>query len=175
MLSPRMLLVGVATLALTACGPTAVPAKTSMVTAAPSTITQTRTVAPPSPPLRQSMQAWWDKVQDHVRAIQSATDAVSAAAQANDVGALNTACAKYHDVVAGLQGHMPPPDPAFGTEFQAGLSDYDVAMHFCLSATNDIDANELRHLLEFLRSGNAAMGRAGAILDQVLGASGQMG
>ncbi|AKK28044.1 hypothetical protein AB431_16675 [Mycobacterium sp. EPa45] len=171
-----MLLVGIAAIALTACGPAGVlPVKTSVVTAAPSPLTQTRTVAPPTPPLQQSMRAWWDTVQDHVRAIQSATDAVSAAAQANDVASLSTACVRYHDGVAGLQGHMPPPDPAFGAEFQAGLSDYDVAMHFCMAATEDIDANELRHSLEFLRSGNAAMGRAGTILDQDLGESVQMG
>jgi hypothetical protein len=176
MLSARTLVAGIAALALTACGPTAVlPVKTSVVTAAPSTVTQTRTVAPPPPPLRQSMQAWWNKVQDHVRAIRSATEAVAAAAQANDVGSLSAACASYHDGVAGLQGHMPPPDPAFGTEFQAGLSDYDVAMHFCMEATNDVDTNELRHSLEFLRSGNAAMGRANTILEQDLGESVEMG
>ncbi|MEZ0359568.1 hypothetical protein [Mycobacterium sp. SA01] len=176
MRSSLMLVAGIAAIALTACGPTGgLPANTSVVTAAPSTLTQTRTVAPSAPPLRQSMQAWWDKVQDHVRAIQSATEAVSAAAQANDVVSLSTACARYHDGVAGLQGHMPPPDPAFGAEFQAGLSDYDVAMHFCMAATDDIDANELRHSLEFLRSGNAAMGRAGTILDQDLGESVRLG
>ena len=88
---------------------------------------------------------------------------------------LSTACSKYHDGVAGLQGHMPPPDPALATELQAALSDYDVAMHFCMEATSDVDTNELHHSLEFLRSGNAAMRRAGTILNQDLGESVQIG
>ncbi|MCX2934128.1 hypothetical protein ORI20_28060 [Mycobacterium sp. CVI_P3] len=184
MLSARMLVVGIAAAALTACGSTGVlPVKTSVststqvdtVTAAPSTITRTRTVQPPAPPLRQSMRAWWNKVQDHVNAIQSAAHDVASAAQVYDDALLSAACSRYHDGVAGLQGHMPPPDPSLATELQAALSDYDVAMHFCVAATSDIDTNELHHSLEFLRSGNAAMQRAGAILQADLGEPIQIG
>ena len=173
MLPLRMLVVGVAAAALTACGSTAVlPMKTSVST---STKVDTVTVAPSPPPLRQSMRAWWNKVQDHVGAIQSAANDVAAAAQAYDAASLSGACSRYHDGVAGLQGHMPPPDPALATELQAALSDYDVAMHFCMEATSDVDTNELHHSLEYLRSGNAAMQRAGTILNQDLGEPVQIG
>lgn len=173
MLPPRMLVAGITAVALTGCGSTAIlPMKTTIVT---NTAVDTVTVAPSPPPLRQSMRAWWNQVQDHVGAIQSAGIAVASAAEAHDAGALSAACAKYHDGVAGLQGHMPPPDPALAAELQAALSDYDVAMHFCVEATSDLDDNELHHSLEFLRSASAAMRRAAAILDRDLGEPVQIG
>lgn len=173
MLSPRMAVIGLVAVVLTGCGSTAVlPMKTSVST---STTVDTVTVTPSPPPLRQSMRAWWNKVQDHIRAIQSAANDVASAAQTYDAVLLSGACSRYHDGVAGLQGHMPPPDPALATELQAALSDYDVAMHFCMEATSDVDTNELHHALEFLRSGNAAMQRARRILDRDLGEPVQIG
>lgn len=112
---------------------------------------------------------WWTQVGDHVNAIETAAGAISTAGEAEDIPAMYAACSQYHDGVAGLQGHMPPPDPPFATKLQAALSDYDVSMHFCVEGTNDISPEEMQHALKFLQSGNASMQEASRVLSRDLG------
>ncbi|GLP83641.1 hypothetical protein [Mycobacterium antarcticum] len=175
MSTSHVLAAGCVAVALAGCGSTGGPtsALTSTVTAAPSTIT--RTVAPPPPSLQQATTTWLRNTRDHLDIIVNAATAVQLAGEAEDISGMNIACKQYHDGVEGLQGHMPPPSDELKAKLQAALSDYDVAMHFCIEGTNDVSAIELQHTLEFMGSANRSMQEATVILERDTGSDVTLG
>ena len=74
-----------------------------------------------------------------------------------------------HDGVAGLQGHMPTPDPELTKALQSALSDHDSGTHFCMAGAQDVDLNEVKHSVTFLRSANSQMDQVTSIIDRDLG------
>ena len=139
----------------------------SVVTAKPSTITQT--VSPPTTPMNVAVGNWLDNVQDHLDAIVNGAGNVGAAADSGDISGVGAACKQFHDGVQGLQGHMPTPDPQLTTALQAALSDYYAGLHFCMAGAEDYDINEVSHAKTFIQSANGYMENATSILNRDLG------
>jgi hypothetical protein len=111
---------------------------------------------------------WLSTTKDHLDAIVQAAHTISIDAQNGSISGVGAACQKFHDGMQGLQGHMPTPDPQLTTALQAALSDYDTAMHFCITGTQDYDVNEIQHSITFIQSANNYMEQATAILDRDL-------
>lgn len=77
---------------------------------------------------------WYSQAEEHLTNTRNFMQAVVDAVEANDLGALRSACSAIHDEqTIGLQAHLPTPDPALTKAVQSEINDFHTATHVCMS------------------------------------------
>ncbi|UXA07517.1 hypothetical protein KXD96_05140 [Mycobacterium sp. SMC-2] len=95
---------------------------------------------------------WYAQAREHLANTREFMQAVVDTVEANDVGALRSACSRVHDEqTIGLQAHLPTPDPALTTALQAEINDFDAAMHLCMSIGPNTTPADLERADAFLQ------------------------
>jgi hypothetical protein len=109
---------------------------------------------------------WYSQAQEHFDNTRNFLQAAIDAIDANDIGALRTACSSAHDELAtNLQAHLPAPDPALTTAVQSEIDDVHTAMHICMSLGPDSTSADLQQADSFMQQATHHMKTVIAILD----------
>ena len=95
---------------------------------------------------------WYSQAEVHLANTRNFMQAVVDAINANDIGALRSACLAVHDEqTIGLRAHLPTPDPALTTAVQSEIDDFDTAMHICMSLGPNSTSADLEQADSFTR------------------------
>jgi hypothetical protein len=108
---------------------------------------------------------WYSQAKVHFDNTRTYMQAVTDAINANDIGALRSACSSAHDELASnLQAHLPTPDPALTTALQSEIDDVHTAMNICMSLGPNSTPADLESADSFMRQANLHMKTVDAIL-----------
>ena len=112
---------------------------------------------------------WYSQAKEHFDNTRNFMYAVIDAINANDIGALRSACSSVHDeLTINLQAHLPTPDPALTSAVQSEIDDVHTAMHICVSLGPNSTTADLEQADSFMQQASDHMRTVNAILDNDL-------
>jgi hypothetical protein len=112
---------------------------------------------------------WYSQAKEHFDNTRNFMYAVIDAINANDIGALRSACSSVHDeLTINLQAHLPTPDPALTSALQSEIDDLHTAMHICVSLGPNSTTADLEQADSFMQQASDHMRTVNAILDNDL-------
>jgi hypothetical protein len=122
---------------------------------------------PQLPPLPMSMQmrAWLNIAGPSLNALVNAQDDIVAAAAQGDVAGTGAACQAAAGAVANTQQHLPSPDAALNTALQHALTNYRVGIRYCISGTQNQDAEDIGQATAHISQGNTDLQAAVDIVE----------
>ena len=112
---------------------------------------------------------WYSQAEEHFDNTRNFMYAVIDAINAQDIGALRSACSSVHDeLTINLQAHLPTPDPALTSALQSEIDDVHTAMHICVSLGPNSTTADLEQADSFMQQASDHMRTVNAILDNDL-------
>ena len=112
---------------------------------------------------------WYSQAKEHFDNTRNFMYAVIDAINAQDIGALRSACSSAHDeLTINLQAHLPTPDPALTSALQSEIDDVHTAMHICVSLGPNSTSADLEQADSFMQQASDPMRTVNAILDNDL-------
>ena len=112
---------------------------------------------------------WYSQAEEHFDNTRNFMYAVIDAINAQDIGALRSACSSAHDeLTINLQAHLPTPDPALTYALQSEIDDVHTAMHICVSLGPNSTSADLEQADSFMQQASDHMRTVNAILDNDL-------
>ena len=112
---------------------------------------------------------WYSQAKEHFDNTRNFMYAVIDAINAQDIGALRSACSSAHDeLTINLQAHLPTPDPALTSAVQSEIDDVHTAMHICVSLGPNSTSADLEQADSFMQQASDHMRTVNAILDNDL-------
>jgi hypothetical protein len=108
---------------------------------------------------------WYSQAKVHFDNTRNYMQAVIDAINANDIGAVRSACSSVHDeLTSNLQAHLPTPDPALTSGLQSEIDDVNTTMHICMSFGPNSTSADLGQADSFMQQASDHMRTADAIL-----------
>jgi hypothetical protein len=98
--------------------------------------------------------AWLSRMTPLARSLQVTFDDAEKAASARDFAGTATACRAGLDLTSALAAELPSPDPRMDDPLRQAITDYDMALHLCVSGSEDAEPVELAMAADLLEAGD---------------------
>lgn len=116
--------------------------------------------APTSPPGASAvppMPVWLAQTTRSINDLVTARNNIAAAAGRRDLAETGKACRNATGAVAHLHERMPSPEPSVNRTLQQAITNYEIGLPYCISATHDQDRAGLQRAASFITRGDDAM------------------
>jgi hypothetical protein len=115
--------------------------------------------------------AWLTGTEPSIDNLVTARNHIAAAAARHDLAATGAACASATGAVANLHQQLPSPEPVVNHSLQQAISNYDVGLPICISATQTVNRAGMVQAATYISQGDAAMRVALDLIENGSGAA----